>query len=282
MSRPSDSALAEASVWQLAWAPAPPRGSAGDVLARGTGSSIEFQDRRLYAPGDDVRHLDWRAFARTGELAVKLYREELLPRLELCFDASASMAVDEDKAQLTVDLLVLLARAAEARGFEVRLIEVADEPRRVSLDELHGRGVQLTGRLPLHQAWTRAALLLRPGTLRLFVSDFLSPLEPAGLVRGLAARAGGLALLQVLARDDAAPEVGGALRMTDAETNEAREVVLEAAVVEGYLERLERWSDALETECRRAGARFVRLVAGAPLADLARGPLTRAGLLEPR
>ncbi|MCB9914735.1 MAG: DUF58 domain-containing protein [Planctomycetes bacterium] len=281
MPRPSDAARAEAALWKLAWLPAPPRGREGDVLGRGTGSSIEFQDRRLYAPGDDVRHLDWRTFARTGELAVKLYREELLPRLDLLFDGSASMAVDDEKAALHLDLVTFLAAAGAGQGFAVRLVELTDEPRVRQLDELVARGAALDGRLPLAHTVERAQGLLRPGTLRLLVGDFLSPFDPAALVRGLAARAGGLALFQVLARDDAAPEVGSAWRMTDAETGEVRELVLEAPVVDAYLARLARLTDGLAVECRRAAARFQRLVAGPPLAEHVRGPLAREGFVVP-
>ncbi len=43
--------------------PACPRRTLGELLGRGVGSSIEFQEYRQYVPGDDIRHLDWGAFA---------------------------------------------------------------------------------------------------------------------------------------------------------------------------------------------------------------------------
>ena len=83
--------------------------------AHSVGSSLEFQDRRLYEAGDDVRHLDWRAFARTDELFVRQYREEIQPRLELLIDDSRSMAVTETKAQLAVDVAAPTSRASRRR-----------------------------------------------------------------------------------------------------------------------------------------------------------------------
>ena len=56
-------------------------------------------------------------------------------------------------------------------------------------------------------------------------------------MRSLAVRAGGLALFQVLSREDAKPVVGTALRMEDAETAEYREIVLDGATVQDYLVR---------------------------------------------
>lgn len=281
LSTPSNESHAESALWKLGWVPSPPHGRAGDVLARGTGSSIEFQDHRVYAPGDDVRHLDWRAYARTGELTVKLYNQELLPRLDLLYDASASMTVDEAKSALLLDLVSFFAGVATRQGFAVRLIELGDAPRVRQLDEFRANGCGFEGRLPLATTLEPAMALLRPGTLRMMIGDFLSPHDSTQLVRGLAARAGGLALFQVLAADDAAPQVGVAYRMLDAETGEAREIVLSAPVVDDYLARLRRLSAGLETECRRAAARFSTLVAGPTLRELTRDVFAREGLIVP-
>ncbi|MCA8979397.1 MAG: DUF58 domain-containing protein [Planctomycetes bacterium] len=279
--RPSQDSVAEATLWKLGWVPSPPHGRAGDALTRGTGSSIEFQDHRVYAPGDDVRHLDWRAYARTGELTVKLYSQELLPRLDLLFDASRSMTVDDAKVGTALDLTSFFAGIATRQGFAVRVIELGDAPRVRELDEFRENGSEFAGRLPLSSTLEQATGLLRPGTLRLLIGDFLSPHDPAQLVRGLAARAGGLALFQVLSRDDAAPPVGVAFRLQDAETGEAREIVLGQAVVDDYLDRLKRLTGALETECRRAAARFTRVVSGPSLRELTRDVLAREGLVVP-
>lgn len=48
----------------------------GNYLSRVRGRGMEFDEVRLYAPGDDVRCLDWRVTARTGKVHTKLYREE--------------------------------------------------------------------------------------------------------------------------------------------------------------------------------------------------------------
>ena len=51
------------------------RGSSGDYAGTGVGSSLDFQDHRSYMPGDDPRHINWQAYARTGNYSLKLYRE---------------------------------------------------------------------------------------------------------------------------------------------------------------------------------------------------------------
>ncbi|MEM1452683.1 MAG: DUF58 domain-containing protein [Planctomycetota bacterium] len=56
------------------------------------GSSVEFAQHRPYAPGDELRKIDWKVFARSERLVVKEYVEETNLSLNLLVDASESMA----------------------------------------------------------------------------------------------------------------------------------------------------------------------------------------------
>ena len=87
-------AVRAAASFRLAMPRTPIGGRVGERLGSGTGSSLEFQDYRPYSPGDDLRHVDWAAYARSELLAVRLYREEVAPRIDLVLDVSRSMAVD--------------------------------------------------------------------------------------------------------------------------------------------------------------------------------------------
>ena len=232
--------------------------------------------------GDDLRHLDWRAYARTDQLLVRLYREEILPRVEILLDVSRSMAVDAGKAALALDLAALLAWTARAQGMQVRLLSLTETPGELELARLEAEGLAFEQTIPLAEATQRAARLLRPGALRYLVSDFLSPCDPRALVRSLAARAGRLVLLQVLAPADAHPPANVALRLTDAETGEALDLVLEPRAVERYRARLRRLVDGLQEESRRAAGGFLSLVAGGELATHCRDRLVPAGVLEAR
>jgi len=281
MPSPSPEAFALAERYRLGLAETPHRGPAGDRLGKGTGASLEFQDRRVYVPGDDVRHLDWAAYGRTDQLMVRLYREEILPRVDLVVDGSKSMGVDAEKAQLTVDLAALLYSCARAGGFAARLLLASDRPERIGLEQLQSEGLAFTGVRPLQESVQGALSELRQGSIRILVSDFLSPHEASGLVRPLAARAGGIALLQVLGRADATPEEGSALRLTDVETGGTLDLVLDRRTIELYETRLGRLADGLARECRRAGGRFVSVTVGRPLDALCRTILARDGLLTP-
>jgi uncharacterized protein (DUF58 family) len=280
--RPSGGGLDLAQRFRLALDRVPPRGLAGERLGRASGSSLEFQDRRPYQPGDDVRHVDWRALARTDQLVVRLWREEVLARVEILVDTSRSMAIDERKAQLAVDLAALLANCAREDGAQVVLVALGSAPRPVSLDELARDGLELDDRTPFDAALRAAGSLQRQGAVCVVLGDFLFPHDPRALVRGLATRAGALAFVQVLAAGESAPRAGVAQRLVDCESEEMLDLVLDSPTVARYRARLQNLVDGLESECRRARAHFASLVAEESLEVLAREHLAPLGLLAPR
>lgn len=281
MPSPRLEALALAGAYRLALEERPGGGPAGARLGKGTGASLEFQDRRAYVAGDDVRHLDWRAYARTDQLFVRLYREEVSPTLELVLDASRSMDVGADKCALAVDLAGLLGATARAEGTTVRVIVLGDRPEVVPWERLEREGLQADRAAPLAASLVPLGPLLRPGSIRVIVSDFLSPHDPARLVRTLGSRAGGVGLLQVLAREDLEPPAGEALRLEDVETGEVLDLVLDPRTVERYLERLERLRGALAEEARRVGGVFSSVSPGGSLDEICRERLVPDGLLVP-
>ena len=56
------------------------------------GQSVEFAEHKDYAPGDEIRHIDWRAFAKLDKYYVKRFEMETNLRALLVVDASGSMA----------------------------------------------------------------------------------------------------------------------------------------------------------------------------------------------
>ncbi len=59
------------------------------------GYSVEFANHRPYVPGDDLRHLDWRVYAKADRYFIKEYEEETNMRVHLLLDCSGSMAYPE-------------------------------------------------------------------------------------------------------------------------------------------------------------------------------------------
>ena len=64
---------------------------AGDWASRWLGRGLDFEESRLYSPGDDTRDMDWRTTARTGRPHLRIYREERQPAVHLVVDRGPTM-----------------------------------------------------------------------------------------------------------------------------------------------------------------------------------------------
>ena len=81
------------------------------------GFSIEFAEHREYAPGDDLRYLDWKVFGRTDKYYLKQFEEETNLVCHLLLDTSESMSYRSDAA--TMSKLEYAQRAAAALAYLV-------------------------------------------------------------------------------------------------------------------------------------------------------------------
>jgi uncharacterized protein (DUF58 family) len=270
-------AIRAAAGFRLAIPRTPLTGRAGERLGAGTGSSLEFQDYRPYTPGDDLRHVDWAAYARSETLAVRLYREEVAPRIDLVIDVSRSMAVTEVKRRAYGELLGTLAFACGHTAADIRLVTAAG----VAAPPLQ-RPEDIEGALGCDAAVSALEaphLPLRRRSLRIVVSDFLFPHDPDDLVVRLGRECAQLSLIQLTLREEAEPPAAGGQRLVDVEGKGELDLVLDAAAVRDYKARFSRLRLGLSTAARRAGARFAHVVAGTAVRDVARG-LAAAGVLE--
>ena len=253
------------------------RGRAGERLGSGTGSSLEFQDYRPYAPGDDLRHVDWAAYARSDLLAVRLYREEVAPRVDLIVDVSRSMAVTDEKLRAHGELAALFACACASTAADSRIIAGAPDPsplrRPEDIERLLDCGAAASAIEAPH-------LPLRRRSLRIVISDFLFPHDADALVARLARDSASLALVQLTLREEAEPRAAGGRRLIDVEDRGAIDMVVDEAAVRDYRARFGRLRLGLSRAARRSGARFIHLVAGPPVRDVARR-LAAAGVLDP-
>lgn len=248
-------ALAAAAPYRLVLPGHPLAGRSGDRLGHGTGSSLEFMDYRDYVPGDDLRHVDWRAYARTDQLKVRLFREETAPSLDLVLDTSASMAVTDLKREALLDLAAAAASWTRQAGGRPRTL-AADGGRIEDLDALVPGGPDagaLSPRVPL-----------RRRALRMVISDFLSPEDPGPRLRRFTAGASHLYVIQLLDPWEADPAARGETTLIDVEADTRLDVVLDRAGVDRYRVRLGRLVEAVRRATRAVGGTYARVLASSP------------------
>lgn len=241
----------------------------GERSATEPGQSVEFHDFRPYQPGDELRYVDWRVYARTGRLYTRLYQAERAVRLHLVLDTSASMGLG-NKARFARTLVQLLSYVAQR-----------DAPTQLHL--LDGRSSRpAQGRAGVRDAWRfveeapvlsgesaapltalkRIALNLpavRGTALVLVVSDLMedTPIQPT--LAALHARGVDAGFLQVLSDDDLQPEAG-LLELHDVETGERMPVGPDEVRV--YREEAQAFVRRTRSAILRAGFRHLLLRSG--------------------
>lgn len=273
-------AFARGRGYRLALEAQPVRGAAGERFGKGAGSSLEFHEFRDYQAGDDLRHIDWRAYARTETLTTRLYREEIAATVELLVDGSRSMAIDADKLARSRELAGFLAGAASG-DHSLRAFSGRDEWVAVERDHLPSpEAWEFDGSRPLVEMALEG--VLRAGTVRIVLSDFLFPCDPRALVRKLRGRAHRLLMVQLLSREERQPSRLGQLLLDEVETGRERELPVDDATIRRYLDRLERHQDCLRAEAERAGAGFVSLTASDSLDQMVQEVFLPAEVVVPR
>jgi len=94
--------------------PSDRRGERRSVVRKGT--SLEFCDYRPYAPGDDVRHLEWKAYARLEQLVLRVYHDEEDLAVHVLVDDSASMVSEPGPSNTSSRAFEAEVRGRSASG----------------------------------------------------------------------------------------------------------------------------------------------------------------------
>lgn len=252
----------------------------GQVHGMGTGSSLDFQDQRPYVPGDDPRHINWQAYARTGSYTMKLYRQEVSPRVDLIIDASPSMFVQESKERLVWELAWFGIESALRLGASLKVHLVSATSREVPLDQIMANHWPVADMAPSANGLRLDATPLRPGALRVLVSDLLFPTAPELSLTPLVANRGRAVLLAPFCKEESDPDWTGNIEFEECETMARDKRRVPAATLaryrDAYLRHFELWRDP----CLRRGIAFARVAAEADFIQALRAEAASAGAVE--
>jgi len=250
------------------------RGAAGDFAGAGVGSSMDFQDHRAYMPGDDPRHINWSAYARTGNYTMKLYREEVRPLIDVVLDASGSMFFDESKGQRAAELFCFCAESAQREGasLQAHLVKAGSalplEEEAVHTDRWAKETEALDPGEDPRAAPEVAGLQLRPGAMRVFISDLLYPTPPEGILGALSERDGRGLVLAPHADSESDARWDGNYEFVDAEDGSRQFRRVSAGLLKRYRDAYARHFELWEGLSRKHAVKMVRVGAGEVLEDV--------------
>ncbi len=246
----------------------------GDRRSTKKGSSQEFADYRDYVPGDDLRRLDWKVYARLERPFIKLFEEEEDVAVHILVDASRSMDWGDavaNKFTYARRLAAALGTIALAAGDQLSVALLQQDRSAADLESRQGLGAQYgpaVGRqhtlrlmrfLEAQQASGYTVLNFslrnyalgahRPG-LTFLISDLFSPDGFQDGLRQLQGRGHELALLHLLNPEEIEPPLAGDLRLVDVETGAKEEVSLDGGLRGLYRQRVREWQAEVRSYCR--------------------------------
>lgn len=251
------------------------RGPAGEVLGDASGASVEFHEFRNYVAGDDLRHVDWNSYARTGELTIRLYREEIRPSVEIIVDSSASMQLrDGYKPELVKDLVDFFVLSARMQGLTTKLWAVGERPVLVENVSQPADHIQWAGADGvLFQAPNSIAGQLRPGTLRIVISDFMTTDSVPNALRMVCGNAARTIIIRTLGHWEANPDEQQLHTLRDVEHLSEQPVHTDHEVMERYQQRMTGIDRSIREFCGRSGSSYARLIADKTIVDALRHEL---------
>lgn len=226
------------------------------------GYSVEFSTHREYVPGDDLRHVNWKLFARQKRLYVKEYAAETNMNLYLFLDASNSMECANSGvskfsygATLAMSLAHLALKQRDAVGFTIYadqlLAHVPPKSKPHYLDELLGliRTTDVRPRADTSRALQRAVELASHRGIVIIISDLLDDLDAiVSAIDKLRFRKHEVILFHVLDPWELDLPDDATLRFWDMESGQ-HVVTRTEAIRDEYRQAVEEWREAINQEC---------------------------------
>ncbi len=245
------------------------------------GSGEDFSRHRSYQQGDDVRRLDWRLYARTDRLYIRLFEEDSELQAFIVVDASESMAFVGDgavsKLRYAQFVAAALAHLMQRSGDGVGLASFTSGtsfhvPPRNRHGHLHDLLIGLERLQPFgagsaHDALDEVASALRRRGRVILISDCLSGTGPVPLIAGvgrLRARGNEVIVVRVASRFELGEAAAEPARYYDPEQPEGITAAAPSSD-SGFRDRVAAYYDELRRGLVERGAEYVPLTTDQPL-----------------
>jgi uncharacterized protein (DUF58 family) len=259
----------------------------GEHLGVKGGTSTEFCDYRDYAPGDDVRFVDWNIFARIQRPYLKQFHQEEELHVALLIDASRSMLFEDKFAlaqRLAAALGVLGLRGGEkvsafALGTAKPVGRLAPSRGRSAQGKLFGylEGIEAGGETPVERG-IEAFLRQHHGRgAAVIISDFLTDGDLRRAFNMLHNAGLEIFAVQLLGPSELAPEVTGDLRFVDCETDDHLDISAASDLLALYHEYREAHEARVSALCTQRSGHFLSLSSAEPFEKVVFDIMRRRG-----
>jgi uncharacterized protein (DUF58 family) len=238
------------------------------------GFSAEFSQYRHYRQGDDLKYVDWKAFARTDRLYSRQFRETTNLGALFVVDASGSMSFD-GKLTVAAATAAALGTLVIDQGDAAGLLAVDCDGRSEYVPARSGRHhlrvflaalarLKAAGTVSVADALRRAATLMRRRGMIVVLSDLYEETATLSEVRRLSRMGHDVVVIQTLSPDELKLPSTGAADFEDLETG-ARLIADARTVRDDYARAIAGFLSTIEKSFKREGLDYVRLLTNEPI-----------------
>jgi uncharacterized protein (DUF58 family) len=251
----------------------------GEKRSLKKGQSLEFADYRNYVPGDDIRYIDWKVYARLEKLFLKLFMEEEDLCVHILLDVSLSMGMgDPVKLVYSKQLAASLAYLSLAGTHRVSIYPFSDE--------LHAPMASVRGKSQISKVLayleklgpgngTASVEVVRKLRQQLFgngyvfiVSDLLDKesFEPA--LKSLKSAGYEVVVLHLLSPDEEEINWQGEWRLIDVEDGARAKISMSERFKKEYAETIKKFRAEQKAICHKLGCQYVPIRSDMPLEEV--------------
>ena len=245
------------------------------------GSSVEFVEHRQYYPGDEIRHIDWRAYGKTGRYFVKEYEDETNLRCYLMLDASGSMAYGASTIskfvyarQMAAALAYLLLQQRDAVGlclFDDKVREILEPsmnatqfPRLIRMLENASTGKETS----LAKVFEEAIPRLKRRSLIVVLSDLFDAVEPLQTaIKRFRHYRHEVIVIQTVAPEEEEFPFSRPTQFRNLENVNDRLLVDPHRLRRHYLEQYQEFSERVARICTKSGVDLLKVRTNEPFAQ---------------
>jgi uncharacterized protein (DUF58 family) len=255
------------------------------------GSGLEFADFRNYSPGDDLRGIDWKLFARTEKLFLKLYEEEEDLFIYFLVDTSRSMALGRpNKFSFARQVTAALAYIGLSNFDRVSVLPFSSKITG-RLPPARGKaqifkifeflnGLEAESHTSLKDAFRTFVSQNKRKGIVVVLSDFY---DPTGFEEGLNLlryHRFEPMVVHIFDQRELDPNILGDVQLVDCETGEVTDVTVTASLKKAYVQAFEKYASELEDFCVKRQMLYFRVPIQTPFDELVMGVFRAGGFLK--
>ncbi len=264
----------------------------GNHQSKTYGASCDFADYRDYMPGDDIKKIDWNAYARFDKLYYKLYLDERQVHTRIYIDVSRSMGYGSgNKEMQAIRIAATIAYLSVCEMDKVSIYALREHGAEEIISSMFGRERYYREIIKLNELVFDGDSHISDGILpsvvgygdgmSVIISDFLTENDWTSAIDYLASKKRDVFCMQILSAEELSPKVRGKMHFFDSEDvkREYRKNI-GRDVLNAYKQAVEYATERVRSYCASREGEYVLVPAELSMQELFFGMLADKGVLK--